>query len=108
MLLKVTVAEQTFRVNVPDDVLEEAEDFFSNIDRDMDNGWQMSRVWIDNPDDKQRCQIVADKLLTALEQNNREVTGLMAAYILKRCPGTSEVVIDVAGNMQDTELRAGV
>ena len=105
MLLKVTVAEQTFRVNVPDDVLHEADGFFRSIDRDMDKGWQMSRVWIEHPDDQQRCQIVADKLLTALEQDNEQLTGLMAAYILKRRPGTTEVIIDVDGNMLDTELR---
>lgn len=105
MLLKVTVADQTFHVTVPETVLEDAAPFFSGIDRDMDRGWQMSRAWVDYPDDLQRCQIVADRLLTALEQDNRELTGLLAAYILKRRPGTTEVVVDVHGNMLDTELR---
>ena len=36
------------------------------MDQDMDAGWQMSRDWVDNPSREQRCQIVADKLLTAL------------------------------------------
>lgn len=105
MLLKVTVAEQTFRVNVPDDVLEDGEDFFRGIDRDMDGGWQMSRAWVANPGAVQRCQIVADKLLTALEHDNEQSIGLLAAYILKRCPGTTEVVVDTDGNMLDTQLR---
>ncbi len=72
----------------------------------MDKGWQMSRVWVEHPDAQQRCQIVADKLLTALEQDNEQLIGLMAAYILKRRPGTAEVVIDVEGNMLQTEFRA--
>ncbi len=107
MLLKVTVADQTFHVTVPEAVLQDAESFFSRIDRDLDRGWQMSRSWVDCPDDLQRCQIVADRLLTALEQDNRQLTGLLAAYILKRCPGTAEVIVDVHGNIMDTELRAG-
>ena len=44
--------------------MEDATDYFDMMDRDMDNGYQMSRTWVAKPDLYQRCQIAGDKLLT--------------------------------------------
>jgi hypothetical protein len=104
MILKVVVDEQTYPISVPDDIVRDGEDFFRNIDRDMDRGWQMSRDWVDCPDQLQRCQIVGDRMLTAMHNNNEGMIVLLSAYILARVPGVQGIRIDTHGEMQESEL----
>ena len=107
MRFKVVVADQVYAVEVPEDLLREAEDFHARLDRDMDRGWQMSRAFVAQPDRLQRCQIVADKLLTGIMQGNESTAMLMAGYIALRMPGAVGVDIDASGEMQNTELLYG-
>ena len=104
MILNVIINEQNFPIQIPEEMLTEAEDFFQKIDNDMDKGWQMSRKWVDNPNSLQRCQIVADKMLTAIENEKNQMVILFAAYILKRIPGINAVDIDTDGDITATEL----
>lgn len=104
MRFKVIVGEQAYAVEVPEDLLEEARAFHDKLDRDMDRGWQMSREFVERPDRLQRCQIVADRLLTSLMQGNQATAMLMAAYIALRMPGAIGVDVDAAGEMQNTEV----
>ena len=104
MILNVIINEQTFPIKIPEEMLTEAEDFFKKMDSDMDKGWQMSRKWVDKPNNMQRCQIVADKILTAIENEKNHTVTLFAAYILKRIPGISAVDIDTGGDITATEL----
>ena len=67
-------------------LLEEAEDYFARMVEDMDHGIQMSRDWVAQPSLEHRCQWVANRLLTALENENHKLGRLMAGYILKRLP----------------------
>lgn len=104
MILNVFIDEQTVPVDVPESLLQEASDFFARMDADMDRGWQMSRVWVERPDVEQRCQIAADRLLTAIEKENQPMIGMMAAYILARMPDVSGVRVSTNGEIQETEL----
>jgi len=104
MRFKVVVADQVYAVEVPEELLEEAGEFHARLDGDMDLGWQMSREFVERPDRLQRCQIVADRLLTSLTQGNDATAMLMAAYIALRVPGAIGVDIDATGEMQNTEL----
>jgi hypothetical protein len=104
MRFKVVIDEQIYAIEVPDDLLQEAAEFHARLDRDMDRGWQMSRQFVERPDPMQRCQIVADKLLTSILQNNQATAMLMAGYIALRMPGAIGVDIDTAGEMQNTQL----
>lgn len=104
MILKVIVDEQVYPVKVPDAIVAEGEEFFSKIDSDMDKGWQMSRDWVDKPTLEQRCQIVGDKMLTAMDHDNRKLMVLLCGYILARVPGVTGIRIDANGEMQGTEL----
>lgn len=101
---KVIVGEQVYAVEVPTSVLGEAAEFHAKLDRDMDRGWQMSREFVAHPDRLQRCQIVADKLLTGIMNGNDAVAMLMAGYIVLRMPGAIGVDIDATGEIQNTEL----
>ncbi len=107
MILKITINGNTHPVEVPESLLDEAQDFFRKLDRDMDSGYQMSQQWVDDPSAEQRCQIVADRILTAVHKKNRALVGLGSAYILRRIPGVSRVRIDTSGDMTKTVFEFG-
>jgi len=105
MLLKAIIEDQEYTLNVPQHVLDGCDAFCAKLDADMDAGWQMSRQWVQAPSSEQRCQIVADKLLSALEKENHRVGMLMAAYLLKRLPNVDAVELDVQGEIQNHSFR---
>jgi hypothetical protein len=104
MNITVEVDDKSYQLDVPESLLLEAADFFAKMDSDMDCGWQMSRWWVPDPDATQRCQIAADKLLTAIQKNNSEAALLMCAYILKTRPGTQRIRVNTAGEIQGNEF----
>ena len=104
MKLNIIVDGRTNAFEVPDNILVDARDFFEKLDSDMDKGWQMSRDWVAKPDQEQRCQIAANKLLTAIETDNEKLLMLMAAYILRTMPGVKTINIDITGDMNETDI----
>jgi hypothetical protein len=102
--LNVTLADKVFTVELPEDALRSAEEFYRKMDRDMDRGWQMSREFVENPNVTQRCQIAANRLMTSMSGGNTTMVELMAGYILTRLPGVTGVDIDTAGEMTETEF----
>lgn len=107
MLLKVILDDQMLTLNVPDVIVRGAEDFYARMDRDMDGGWQMGREWVQMPGVEQRCQIVANKLVTAIENENEQLGRLMAGYILSRMPQLETIEVDSAGEVQDIRFTLG-
>jgi len=107
MILKVVIDEQVYPITVPDEIIMDGEEFFRKIDGDMDKGWQMSRDWVQEPNQLQRCQIVGDKMLTAMHNNNEKMMVLLSAYILARVPGVEGIRIDTNGEMLESELILG-
>ena len=104
MQLTVHIDEVSQTIEVGDEILQEGEDFFAKMDSDMDQGWQMSRTWVDNPNKIERCQIAANKMLDAISAENQTLLMLMAGYIMSRYPQVREVRIDTSGDMTETEL----
>jgi hypothetical protein len=104
--LNVFIDDQPRAIEIPDSVISEASDFFAKMDADMDKGWQMGRTWVDDVSIEQRCQIAADKLLTAIEGDNEGMQQLMTAYILFKLPNATDVRIDTSGEMLETEFIA--
>lgn len=104
MRFKVVIDEQVYAIDIPEERLQEAAEYHAKLDRDMDRGWQMSRQFVAQPDRLQRCQIVADRLLTSIMSSNQATAMLMAAYIALRMPGVVGVDIDASGEMQNTEV----
>lgn len=101
MILNVAVDGQNVDINVPDTMLSEARDFFEKVDSDLDKGYQMGRYWVEAPNPEQRCQIAADKLVTALENENRNMATMMSAYILSKAPHIESVVVDSSDEIQE-------
>jgi hypothetical protein len=104
MNLTIEIDDKSYTLDVPETLGIEAADFFEKMDNDMNCGWQMSRWWVPDPDQTQRCQIVADKLLTAMQHENREFALLMAAYILHHMPATRRIRINTDGEIQGNEF----
>jgi len=106
MILKLTIDDETYNIEVPEPMLEEAKEFYAKMDADMDRGWQMSRFWVEKPDLYQRCQIVADRVLGAFHSENKKMLLLMSGYILSRVPHVEEVIVDTTGDITLTEIVA--
>ena len=104
MKLRIIVDSQSRPLDVPDELIREAEDFFARLDQDMARGWRMGPEFVEHPDKINRCQIAANKLLVALSTENKRVLLLMAGYILSRLPGVTGVRIDTGGEMLNTEF----
>lgn len=109
MILKVVIDDQLLELNVPEAFLAQAEDFFAKMDADMDRGWQVDREWVEKPDRLLRAQIAANKLLTALENEDHRLGRLMAGYIVSRLPGLESLELKPAGETRDhvIHLAAG-
>ncbi len=105
MILKLIVDDQLYELNVPPGLLEQAEDFFAKMDRDMDAGWQMGREWVESPDLHQRIQIAANKLFTTLENDNHDLGRLMAGYIVSRMPDVAAIEISATTEIGDIAIR---
>ena len=105
MILNIVLEERSIAITVADEMLRDAQDFYAKMDRDMDQGWQMSRDWVEHPSLIERCQIAADKLHTALNTRNETLVMLMAGYILSRLPNVRSVTINTDGEMQETFIE---
>lgn len=104
MILKVVIDSEPLHLEIQQDMLTQADDFFQKMDTDMNRGWQMSFTWVENPNPLQRCQIAADKLYGAYETENQDLMKMMAAYMLYKLPNITEVYISTNGNMHETEI----
>jgi hypothetical protein len=105
MDLKVIIDDELYTLNVPEEIIRGATDTFDKIDRELDNGWQMGRDWVESPGLEDRIRIVGDKLLTALEREDHDLGRVMAAYILNRAPDLDTLTVDTSGEIRNSELR---
>jgi len=102
--LKVILGENEYPLKIKENIINDAQSFFSKMDADMDKGWQMSKSWIENPSQFQRCQIAADRLFTSIHLNKKETAIMMAAYIINQMPTVKIIDIDTSGNMSETSF----
>ena len=105
MILKVVIDDQLLELNVPEAFVEQAQDFFAKMDADMDSGWQVNREWVERPDRMLRALIAADKLLTALENEDHKLGRLMAGYIVSRVPDIETLELNPAGEIRDHRIH---
>jgi hypothetical protein len=105
MQLNLIIDDWSMDLEIPEGYLETMHESFDKMDEDMDRGWQIGQSWVRNPDPTQRCQLVAGKLLTALETDNEQLAMMMGGYILSRMPGVKQVVIDNTGVPEETSFK---
>jgi len=102
MELNIIVDDYSMNLNIPMEFLAASDEAFNRLDEKMDLGVQLGRTWVEHPSQHQRCQVAADKLLTALETHNENLALLSAGYILSRMPEVRRVNIDNSGEMLGT------
>ncbi|MGD8912172.1 MAG: hypothetical protein PVJ68_05425 [Candidatus Thiodiazotropha sp.] len=105
MQLNLIIDDWSMDLEIPEGYLESMQESFDKMDKDMDRGWQIGQSWVKNPNPTQRCQLVAGKLLTALETDNEQLALMMGGYILSRMPGVKQVVIDNTGMPEETSFH---
>jgi len=104
-VLNVVIDGQMQAVNVEEEMVLSGSPLFNTMDEDMNKGWTLSKEFVENPNVTQRCQIVGDKLLTAIEDNNEQMKTMMAAYILSRVPNIMTIYIDNNGEIFETQIE---
>jgi len=105
MQLNLIIDDWSMNLEITDGYLQKMQGSFEKMDRDMDQGRRLGQQFIKNPDQIQRCQIAADKLLSALESNNEIMALLMGGYIVSSIPEVKQVIIDNKGEPQETEFN---
>ncbi len=105
MQLNLIIDDWSMNLEITDDYLQAMGGSFDKLDRDMDQGRRLGQRFVKEPDQIQRCQIAADKLLSALESNNEGLSLLMGGYIVSRMDSVKQVIIDNNGEPQQTEFK---
>ena len=106
MMLNIIVDDYSMNLNIPEGYVEQAAESLDRIDAEMARGIQLGRDWVEAPGREQRCQLAANKLLTALETDNEQLAMLSAGYILRELPQTRRVRIDTSGEMQGSRFES--
>ena len=104
MTLNIIIDNRTAEIQIPDIVMDEGHDFFDKIEADMKQGWRMGPQYVETPDQEQCIQIVADRLLAALETGKKELSELLAGYIVHRDPSIKSIRVDLNGDPLNTEI----
>ena len=102
LTLTILIGEEERHVTLSSEMIADAEHTLSRMDRDMDKGWQLGRRFIEHPGTIERCQIAADRLLTALHTQNEASMSLMSAYILSRLKDVQSVNLNTEGEADET------
>ena len=104
MKLHINIDQEGFELDVPEQLLVEAQVIFADMDKEFDRGQQMGRYWIDQPDNFQRCQVVANKLVDAFYREDKRNVYITSAYILHKMPNAREVVVNTGNEIQDIDI----
>jgi hypothetical protein len=104
MNLNIIIDQDTREFSISAEMMEDAQGLFTKMDSDMDNGWQLGKSFIASPTSIQRCQIIANRLLTALHTQNLASATLMSAYILHCLPTAYTVNLNTEGEADETQF----
>jgi len=104
MQLDVYIGDRMYPIEVTQQTLDLGKEFYDKIDQDMDGGWRMGPEYIESPDRIQRGQIVASRLLVAIETGNEMMTRALAGYFASRLPEVRSININLEGEALNTDL----
>jgi hypothetical protein len=102
LVLNIVLEDEQREIAVPENIVVDATPLLEKMDDDMDHGWQIGRRFSESPGTIERCQVAADRLLSALHTDNQASITLMACYILARLEGVSAVYINAHGEPDQT------
>lgn len=105
MNFNITIDEESYTLEVSDTIMQELQGVIKDMDVGFDKGARIGRYWIDTPSDEQRCQIAADKVVSALHQQNVRMFYQMAAYILTKLPTLKMVTVSSDFEVSDIHFE---
>ncbi|RLJ15744.1 hypothetical protein DJ030_17885 [bacterium endosymbiont of Escarpia laminata] len=105
MRLNLIIGEYSLDMEIQDGYLETMTDSFGKMDQDMSQGVQLGQQWVENPSQLQRCQVAADKLLSAIENHNETLAMLTGGYIVSHLSSIKQVKINTEGEPAETEFH---
>jgi len=65
--------------------------YLDQLDQDMDEGFMLGDVRVDDPNAVQRAQFIANHLVNAIEDDNDAVIAATCAYLANRLPSLKQV-----------------
>ncbi|MCW9012352.1 MAG: hypothetical protein OQL06_01115 [Gammaproteobacteria bacterium] len=105
MILNITIDQESYELEVKQELLDELKSFFEDMDKEYDRGVQMGRFWVESPDDEQRCQVAVNKLVNAMYSEDKRSLYIMAAYIVSKFPDVKELIYNSEYEMQEIDIQ---
>ncbi len=105
MNFNITIDEESYTLEVSEKLMQELESAHRDMDSEYDKGIQLGRYWIDQPTLEQRCQLTADKVVSAIHQENIRLFYIMAAYILRQFPALKKVTVSSDFEISDIDIE---
>jgi len=105
MNFNITIDEESYTLEVSDAIMKELQGTIQDMDAEFDKGARIGRYWVDVPTDEQRCQLAADKVESAMHQQNVRLFYQMAAYILTKLPTLKMVTMSSDFEVSDIHFE---
>jgi len=105
MNFNITIDEESYTLEVKEELMQELSDTHKEMDAEYDRGLQLGRYWVESPTLEQRCQLTADKIVSAIHQENIRLFYIMAAYILSKFPDLKQVTVSSDFEISDIDIE---
>ena len=105
MNFNITIDDESYTLEVKDELMQELKSVHDEMDAEYDRGLQLGRYWIEAPNLEQRCQFTANKVVSAIHQENIRNFYIMASYILSKFPGLKRVTVSSDFEISDIDIE---
>ena len=105
MILNLNIDEESFEIEIKEELLNELKPILEGMDKEYDEGAQMGRYWVDKPSDEQRCQIAANNVVGAMHRENKRMLYIMAGYIVYKFPEVKGVTVNADLEMHEIDIH---
>ena len=105
MNFNINIDEESYTLEVTDELMQELQDAHKDMDDEYDRGIQLGRYWIDSPTLEQRCQLTANKVVSAIHQENIRQFYVTASYILSKFPNLKQVTVSSDFEISDIDIE---
>ena len=105
MIFNITIDDESYTLEVKDELMQERQSVHDEMDAEYDRGIQLGRYWIETPTLEQRCQITANKVVSAIHQENIRQFYITASYILSKFPDLKRVTVSSDFEISDIDIE---
>jgi len=105
MNFNINIDEESYTLEVKDELMQELKNVHTDMDAEYDKGLQLGRYWIESPTLEQRCQLTANKVVSAIHQENVRNFYLNASYILSKFPELKRVTVSSDFEISDIDIE---